>query len=239
MKKNYAIVLAAGKGTRMKSSINKQFLNIDDKPVLYYSLHKFSNNKFIDGIILVCGEGKIDYCRENVIKKFKIGKIVDIVKGGVERQDSVLNGLSAVPNHECNVVLIHDGARPFIEDSIIENGIKYAEKYGSCACGIPPKDTIKVIDQFKFSVDTVDRSKLFCVQTPQCFDYNLIFNCHKKLKCDGIKVTDDTAVAEYYGNKVYLYSGSYDNIKITTPEDLITADSIIRKRKSLTLNSIL
>ncbi|WP_123054750.1 2-C-methyl-D-erythritol 4-phosphate cytidylyltransferase [Clostridium sp. JN-1] len=231
MKKNYAIILAAGKGTRMKSSINKQFLNIDDKPVLYYSLHKLSKNKFIDGMILVCGEDKINYCRKNVIEKFKIEKVVDVVKGGDERQDSVLNGLNAVPNHECNIVLIHDGARPFIEDSVIENGIKYAEKYGSCACGVPPKDTIKIIDKTGFSVDTIDRSKLFCVQTPQCFDYNLILKCHRKLKLHRVKFTDDTAVVEYYGNKVYLYSGSYDNIKITTPEDLITADSIIRKRK--------
>lgn len=236
MKKNYAIVLAAGKGTRMGSRVNKQFLNLDDRPILYYSLHEFSKNKLIHGIILVCGEDKIEYCRENVIKRFKIGKIVDIVKGGTERQDSVLNGLDAVPSHECNIVLIHDAARPFVEDNIIKNGIKYAERYGASACGIRPKDTIKIADKLGFSLGTLDRSKLFCVQTPQCFNYDMILDCHRKLKEDEIKVTDDTAVIEHYGNKVYLYDGSYNNIKITTPEDMIIANSVIEKYQSLTLN---
>lgn len=227
MKKNYAIIVAAGKGTRMRSSVNKQFLNIKDKPVLYYPLHTFSNNIFIDGIILVCAKENIDYCRKNIVEKFKINKILKIVPGGDERQDSVLNGLKAVAGDECGIVLIHDGARPFVDDDIIENGIKYAREYGASACGILPKDTIKVVNKERFSIDTLDRNTLFCVQTPQCFNYSLIFKSHQKLKRDGIKVTDDTAVVEYCGNKVYLYEGSYNNIKITTPEDLILAESIV------------
>ncbi|AKN33002.1 2-C-methyl-D-erythritol 4-phosphate cytidylyltransferase [Clostridium carboxidivorans P7] len=227
MGKNYAIILAAGKGKRMGAGINKQFLNIKDKPILYYSLKTFSDSPFIDEIILVCSSSEIDYCKEQVVGKYGIRKVLRIVSGGKERQDSVLNGLRSIT--DCNIVLIHDGARPFVNSSIIENGIKYAETYGACTCGINSKDTIKVKGSDGFSLDTLDRSKLFCVQTPQCFKYDLIIKCHEKLIQDKVSVTDDTAVVERYGNKVYLYEGSYNNIKITTQEDLVVAERMLEK----------
>ncbi|NMM63477.1 2-C-methyl-D-erythritol 4-phosphate cytidylyltransferase [Clostridium sp. P21] len=226
MSKNYAVILAAGKGKRMGAGINKQFLNIKDKPILYYSLNTFSKSSFIDEIILVCAESEIDYCKKQIVEKYNIPKVHSFVAGGKERQDSVLNGLKSIV--DCNIVLIHDGARPFVTHKIIEDGIKYAEAYGACACGINSKDTIKVRDSEGFSTDTLDRSKLFCVQTPQCFKYDLIVKCHKKLKQDNVVVTDDTAVAERFGNKVYLYKGSYNNIKITTQEDLGIAEKILQ-----------
>lgn len=227
MSKNYAIILAAGKGKRMGAGINKQFLNIKSKPILYYSLKTFSDNPFIDEIILVCSSSEIDYCREQVVEKYGIKKVLKIISGGKERQDSVLNALRSII--DCNIVLIHDGARPFVNFSIIENGIKYAEAYGACTCGINSKDTIKIKGNDGFSLDTLDRSKLFCVQTPQCFKYDLIMKCHEKLIQDNIFVTDDTSVVELYGNKVYLYEGSYNNIKITTQEDLVVAERILEK----------
>lgn len=230
MSKNYAIIVAAGKGRRMGSNLNKQFIKIKDKPMLYYSLKTFSNNKFIDGIILVCGENEIEYCRKEIIDKYNIGKILKIVAGGKERQESVFNGLKAID--DCEIVLIHDGARPFVSDNIIENGISYAKIYGACTCGVKLKDTIKVKDDIGFSYSTLDRNKLFSVQTPQCFKYDLIFNCHKRLIKDKVVVTDDTTVVEHYDNKVYLYEGSYDNIKVTTPEDLYMAEIIVEKIKS-------
>jgi 2-C-methyl-D-erythritol 4-phosphate cytidylyltransferase len=231
MSKNYAIIVAAGRGTRIGAGINKQFINIKDKPMLYYSLRTFSYNKYIDGIILVCAEDEIEYCKENIIYKYDISKVLKIVAGGKERQESVLKGLMAID--DCEIVLIHDGARPFVNDDIIENGIKYAETYGACTCGISIKDTIKAIDSDGFCSGTIDRNRITSVQTPQCFKYNLIFSCHKKLAEEKIKVTDDTTVVEHCGNRVYLYEGSYDNIKMTTPEDLYMAEMIVDKMKLL------
>lgn len=229
MGKNCAIIMAAGKGRRMGANINKQFLDIKNRPVIYYSLNTFSKSKLIDEIVIVCAEDEIDYCKIEIVEKYKIDKVSKIVAGGKERQDSVYNGLKVV--EDCEIVLIHDGARPFVTDKIIEEGIKYAKQYGACACGVVPKDTIKIRNAQGISVDTLDRNKLFSVQTPQCFKYNMILESHKKLSKDSISVTDDTAVASYYGNTVYLYEGSYDNIKITTPEDLYVAEGIIERIK--------
>lgn len=224
MKKNCVVVLAAGKGKRMGVGVNKQFLNIREKPILYYTLKAFEESKLIDDIILVASEQEISYCKKEIVEKFNITKVKDVVKGGKERQDSVFNGLKAISN--CDVVLIHDGARPFIDNRIIEDGIKYARIYGACACGVTPKDTIKIKDFQSFSKETPDRNTLFCIQTPQCFKYEVILQAHKRLQQDNILVTDDTMLVEKYGKSVYLYDGSYTNIKITTPEDLIIGDKI-------------
>lgn len=227
MSKNYAVVVAAGRGRRMGANINKQFLRIKNKPLLYYSLNTFSNSDLIDGIIIVCAESEIDYCKKEIVEKYKIDKVLKVVAGGKERQDSVYNGLKAI--EDCEIVLIHDGARPFINNDIIQSGIKYAEVYGACTCGVMPKDTIKIRDEEGFSIGTPDRNKLFSVQTPQCFKYNLITNCHEKLLQESITVTDDTTVVEYYNHEVYLYQGSYKNIKVTTPEDLDIAEKILEQ----------
>ncbi|ERI95058.1 2-C-methyl-D-erythritol 4-phosphate cytidylyltransferase [Clostridiales bacterium oral taxon 876 str. F0540] len=225
MSKVSAIVVAAGKGSRMKSDINKQFINIKGMPVLYYTLKAFETCKLVDEIILVTAKDEIQHCINQIVIKYDIRKISSVVEGGKERQHSVFNGLKAAKNSD--IVLIHDGARPFVSTKIIEEGISYAERYGACACGVMPKDTIKCVDENGFSIDTLDRSSLFQVQTPQCFKYNLILDCHEKGINDDIRVTDDTGVVEYYGHKVYLYEGSYNNIKITTPEDLVIGEKIL------------
>lgn len=226
MSKNCAIILAGGKGSRMGQPINKQYLNINGYPILYYTLKAFTKCHCIDDIIVVVAEGEIDYCREEVIEKYNFTKVKDVVIGGKDRQDSVLNGLKALIN--CAIVLIHDGARPFINESIIKSAVEYANLYGATACGVKPKDTIKIKDSSGFSIETPDREMLFCVQTPQAFKYDLILDCHKKIYKQGIKVTDDTMVVERYGNKVYLYEGSYNNIKITSPEDLEIGTQILK-----------
>ncbi len=225
MSKNCAIILAAGKGNRMGEPINKQYINIKGYPILYYTLKAFTQCDCIDEIIVVVAENEKDYCRESIIKKYNFSKVKDVVIGGKDRQDSVLNGLKSLTN--CEIVLIHDGARPFITESIIRSAVVYADLYGSAACGVKPKDTIKIKDSSGFSVQTPDREMLFCVQTPQSFKYDIILDCHKKINEEGIKVTDDTMVVERYGNKVYLYEGSYNNIKVTTPEDLWISRQIL------------
>lgn len=224
---NCAIIMAAGKGSRMKVNKNKQFILIKDKPILAYTIEKFEKSSLIDEIVLVASEDEVDYCKREIVYKYNFTKVTKVVSGGSERQKSVMKGLKAVKN--ADIVLIHDGARPFVSSRIIEDGIRYAKIYGGAACGVEPKDTIKVKDRNGFSEKTLNRNELFCVQTPQCFKYDLIFDAHIKAEKDGILATDDTAVFEMAKNKVYLYEGSYNNLKITTPDDLYAAENLIDK----------
>lgn len=219
-----AIVLAGGRGKRIGSVQSKQYIDLNGKPILYYTLNHFINNKNIDKVILVIPEDELEFCRNEVLDKYNL-KIDSIAFGGKERQDSVYNGLKKADGSD--IVLIHDGARPFVSERIIEEGIKYAGMYGAAAPGVMPKDTIKVKNQESFSLETPDRNNLVAVQTPQVFDYNIIFGCHKKVKEKHLDVTDDTMVVELFGNDVYLYEGEYTNIKITTPEDLILAQYLV------------
>lgn len=219
-----AIILAGGKGKRMKANISKQFIMLKDKPILYYTLYRFIKNPNVDNIVLVLPKDEIEYCKKNIIEKYNL-KIDFIVEGGAERQDSVYNGLKAL--EDTDIVLIHDGARPFVSNKIIEEGIQKAIEFGGAAPGVMPKDTIKIKDSNSFSKETLDRSTLVAIQTPQVFKFSEIIKCHKKIKKDNITVTDDTMVYEMYGNKVYLYDGDYENIKITTPEDLLLGEKIL------------
>ena len=221
-----AIILAGGKGKRMGSAISKQFIDIKGKPIIYYTLKKFSENKKIDNIIVVLPEDEVKYFKENILKKYEL-RINKIVIGGKERQDSVYNALKSLKNSSTDIVLIHDGARPFISERIINEGIKFAEIYGAAAPGVMPKDTIKVKNEKNFSVDTPNRANLVSIQTPQVFKFDEILECHEKIRYNGEKVTDDTMVVEKYGYIVYLYDGEYTNIKVTTPEDLILAERLI------------
>ena len=221
-----AIILAGGKGKRMRSAISKQFIDIKGKPIIYYTLKKFSENKKIDNIIVVLPEDEVKYFKENILKKYEL-RIDKIVISGKERQDSVYNALKSLKNSSTDIVLIHDGARPFISERIINEGIKFAEIYGAAAPGVMPKDTIKVKNEKNFSVDTPNRANLVSIQTPQVFKFDEILECHEKIRYNGEKVTDDTMVVEKYGYSVYLYDGEYTNIKVTTPEDLILAERLI------------
>ena len=221
-----AIILAGGKGKRMGSAISKQFIDIKGKPIIYYTLKKFSENKKIDNIIVVLPEDEVKYFKENILKKYEL-RINKIVIGGKERQDSVYNALKSLKNSSTDIVLIHDGARPFISERIINEGIKFAEIYGAAAPGVMPKDTIKVKNEKNFSVDTPNRANLVSIQTPQVFKFDEILECHEKIRYNGEMVTDDTMVVEKYGYSVYHYDGEYTNIKVTTPEDLILAERLI------------
>lgn len=220
-----AIILAGGRGKRMGADVSKQFIHVNGKPIIYYTLKRFINCNLIDKVVLVLPKDEIDYCKNEILEKYSLN--VDyIVEGGSERQDSVYNGLKVLNNSD--IVLIHDGARPFVSEKVIKEGIDNAKKYGAAAPGVMPKDTIKVKDNESFSIDTPNRSTLVSVQTPQVFNYKLIMECHEKVKDEGEVVTDDTMIAEKYGNKVYLYDGEYTNIKVTTPEDLVIAQYLAK-----------
>ncbi|NLZ48132.1 MAG: 2-C-methyl-D-erythritol 4-phosphate cytidylyltransferase [Clostridiales bacterium] len=226
-KDNIALIVAAGKGKRMGSEISKQFLTLKGKPILYYTIKAFSQCEKIDSIVLVLAKEYMDFTRKEIVEKYDFKKVKTLIEGGKERQQSVYNGLKAIDN--CNIVAIHDGARPFVTTDIIEKGIIYAEEYGASACGVNPKDTIKVVNEQGFSVTTPDRNTLMAVQTPQCFKFDLIRQCHMKAEIEKFTATDDTMIVEHYGHRVYLYEGDYKNIKVTTPEDMLLGEEILDK----------
>lgn len=221
-----AIVLAGGRGRRMGTAQSKQYIDLNGKPILYYTLKQFAINKLVDHIILVVPEDEASYCKNKVLSRYEL-KVDKLVYGGRERQDSVYNALSQLENSD--IVLIHDGARPFVSQKIINDAVKYAKIYKAAAPGVMPKDTIKVKDKDDFSVETLIRNNLVAIQTPQAFEFNLIYDCHKEIKKRGTMITDDTSAVELLGNKVYIYEGDYANIKITTPEDLALAEYLVRK----------
>lgn len=222
-----AIIVAGGKGKRMGQALNKQFIKIGGKEILARTIEVFQNLYEINEIIVVCAEGEIEYCKENIINKYGFSKVVKIVTGGMERQDSVRNGLVNC-NSNTNIVVIHDGARPFVTSSIIKESIKCARECGACTAAVPVKDTIKRVDEDKFSIDTPSREGLYAVQTPQAFKYDLILEGHKQAKNMDIFATDDTMLIEYMGFRVKIIDGSNTNIKITTGDDLIFADAVLK-----------
>ncbi len=224
-----AIVLSAGSGKRMGRKIPKQYLPINNKPVIYYSLKAFEESEVTE-VILVAGKDDVEYCRTRIVEKYDFKKVTAIVPGGEERYDSVYEGLKAV---RCaDYVLIHDGARPMLTQEIIKRSMDIVAVEKACVVGMPVKDTIKVVDANAFSKTTPDRNTLWQVQTPQAFSYPLILDAYTKLKNHIAQkdetlpaITDDAMVAEYFLNqKIKMVEGSYKNIKVTTPEDLLIAE---------------
>ena len=222
-----AIVLAAGKGTRMNSKIQKQFLEIKGKQVLYYSLKCFQESPLIRDIILVTGEESLSYCKEEIVEKFGFSKVTKVTAGGKERYDSVYAGLCACENTD--YVLIHDGARPFVTEEMLERTCFSVKETGACVVGMPVKDTIKISDRNEMVQSTPERERVWLVQTPQAFRYSLIKESYESiLNKDMSGITDDAMIVEQEsGVKVALVRGSYENIKITTPEDMIIAEAFL------------
>jgi 2-C-methyl-D-erythritol 4-phosphate cytidylyltransferase len=221
-----SVIAAAGRGTRMNIQVNKQYVDICGIPLLARTLGIFQNSKLIDEIVLIVNEEDFIYCKQEIVDKYNFTKVSSMVTGGNNRQDSVRNGLSEVSG-DTDIVLIHDGARPFIKEYSIAESIKAAYEYGAASVAVPVKDTIKRADSSGFVQETLDRNELWLIQTPQAFKYSLILEAHKKALEDGFYGTDDAVLAERLGHKLKLVMGSYDNIKITTIEDLLIAESII------------
>lgn len=225
-----AIVLAAGKGNRMNSGVLKQYMNLDGYPMIYYALHVFEKS-CVDDVIFVTGLDEVDYCRKNIIEKYQFKKISKVVPGGKERYLSVYKGLLAAENTD--IVLIHDGARPFVTDEIIRRTIDAAKQYGSGVAAMPVKDTIKIADDRQFSIETPSRDHIWMMQTPQTFLYSKIRSAYDHIISRQIQnITDDAMAMEIALHKpVKLVEGSYRNIKITTPEDMVIADVFAKQYK--------
>lgn len=230
-----AVVLSGGRGKRMGGDVPKQYMELEGYPLIYYTLKAFEES-FIEGIVLVCAAGDEEYCKKEIVERYGFKKVKAIVCGGAERYHSVMAGIGKC---EANYVFIHDGARIFPDEEMLKRLHKDVKECGACVAAVPVKDTIKLADEKGFVADTPDRSRLWQVQTPQVFERGLITDCYEKLiakeeelKAAGVNITDDAMAVELFGNrKVKLTYGSYENIKITTPDDLAVATEIINAGK--------
>jgi len=229
--KTVALIAAAGKGQRMRGKMKKQFITLEGMPLLLYSLKAFEEFEGIEHMYLVLDEGDFEYCRGEIIQKYGITKVSQLIPGGERRQDSVWNGLKAMEGH-CDTVIIHDGARPFISHDILKRLTAAMKDVQAVVTAIPAQDTIKRVDGKGVVVDTLQRNTLFHIQTPQGFHYSIIKEAYKKALEEGIQGTDDAYFVERMGIRVKIIEGSSFNIKITTPEDIDLAHSILRSGKS-------
>ena len=224
-----AIVAAAGMGKRMKMGINKQFLAIDGIPILAHTIKKIEKSKYIDFLLLIVKKTDMRYV-EDIIGKYKINMKYKIVYGGKERQDSINNGLLNMPI-QTDIVLTHDGARPFVSVDKIDEAIENVLDTGACVLANPVKDTIKVSTDGKLVDYTPNRNRLWQVQTPQVFKREILIKAYEQAYTEGYYGTDDCSLVEKTGVKVKLIYNSYDNIKITTREDLSIANILVKKVK--------
>jgi 2-C-methyl-D-erythritol 4-phosphate cytidylyltransferase / 2-C-methyl-D-erythritol 2,4-cyclodiphosphate synthase len=224
-----AIIPAGGAGRRLKAGIAKQYLYLDGLPVLVHSLKVFEQTAIIDEIILVVPESDMKFVREELIIKNDLKKVTKIIAGGAQRQDSVRNGL-AVIDDECDIVLVHDGVRPFVTREMISRVAEVAKEFQAAAIGVPSKDTIKETQDNDFVVKTIPRQNLWLVQTPQAFSFPVLKEAYETACRDSYYGTDDASLVERIGVTVKMIAGSYENIKITTPEDLIIAEALLKNK---------
>ncbi|MFC0190596.1 2-C-methyl-D-erythritol 4-phosphate cytidylyltransferase [Fictibacillus aquaticus] len=222
-----AIVLAAGQGKRMNAGKNKQWIELEGMPVIAHTIKVFENDPWCSGIILVGNEREMRLLEE-FRQFYGYKKIENIVPGGKERQDSVYEGLKALDDD--GLVLIHDGARPFVAEKDIHSLAEKADETGAAVLAVPVKDTIKHIKEGQVT-HTMDRSSLWAAQTPQAFRLSVIKKFHTRAAADGWLGTDDASLAEKYGEAVAVVEGDYRNIKLTTADDLLFAKAILRERQ--------
>ena len=220
-----AVIVAAGKGIRMKDNVRKQYLPLAGRPVLSHCLTLFEECDLINKIILVVPQDDFDYCQNKILSKFKIK--IDLVAGGKERQDSVYNGLIALGENN-GIVIIHDGVRPFANKEMIKSCVTGAKKHGACIIGVPAQDTLKKISSLGNIEKTIERNNIWLAQTPQAFQYEVIRKAHENARLKGYAGTDDAFLVEQMGNPVKIIKGSKNNIKITTREDLKLAEVMLQ-----------
>ena len=223
-----AVVPAAGQGTRMGGTARKQYLTLSGIPLLVLSLKVLQRIESVREIILSVPESDRDYCWREIVNPFGLGKVTHIVAGGQRRQDSVRSGLFTISDPP-DLVLVHDGVRPFIEDELVENAISCAEQTGASVVAMPIHDTVKRVDAHRVIQETLNREELWHIQTPQVFRYDWLVEAHKHAQNENWEVTDDAALIERMGYPVSVVEGSCFNIKITKPDDLIFGEAILKR----------
>ena len=224
-----AIVLAAGQGKRMGGTVHKQYLDLGGKPILAHTLKVFEDSDLIDEVLLVTGADERGWVRKTIVENYGFRKVTEIISGGKERYDSVWNGLQNLDQREekeNTYVFIHDGARPFVNDVMLQRAYKEVRQSKACVVGMPVKDTIKIVNENLEAEETPERKRLWMVQTPQAFHASLIIEAYRKMMVvQHDHVTDDAMAVELMmQHPVKMVEGSYENIKITTPEDLRIAE---------------
>jgi len=227
MHKNTAIILAAGTGSRMKLKYNKVLHEIN-KPLLYYTILAFEKNTLINTVVIVTSANDLPAIQK-IVQDGDFSKVHDVILGGDTRQASSYNGTKHAK--DAHIVAVHDGARPFVSDTVITKCIESAQKYGGSIAAVPSKDTMKFSTEDGFVEKTLDRDKLWSVQTPQTFQREILLEAHEKALADNFEGTDEASLVERINKPIYIVESTYDNIKITTPEDLILAEKIIESRK--------
>jgi 2-C-methyl-D-erythritol 4-phosphate cytidylyltransferase len=221
-----AIIAAAGWGKRFSQCKRKQFQPLGGKPVIVHSIERFEESPSVGEIVLVVSEDSIEYCREEIVNKFRFKKITKIISGGEERQHSVKRGLSLISN-ETDIVIVHDGVRPFVTVDLIEEAIKAALKSGGAIVAMPAKDTVKESSE-GYIQRTLPRESLWLAQTPQAFRYDILKRAYKMSEEDGFLGTDESSLVERLGIRVKLIQGPRMNVKITTEEDLLLAELALK-----------
>ena len=225
-----AILAAGGKGIRLGNQTPKPFILLNHHPLIYYSLKVLSASALVDYILVVVEREHIAYCQREIVEKYRFTKVDKVVEGGKERQDSVYNGLKELhPGTE--LVLIHDGARPFVSQQLIEETILVAQEVGAAIPGVSPTDTIKSINDGQWIEETLDRDSLIMIQTPQVFKYDLLKDAYEKAYQDNFYATDDALLIRRLGGSVKLVKGDYGNIKVTFPYDLKIAEKVLNVRR--------
>ena len=218
------IILTAGSGKRMMADKNKILLDLGDRPIIAHTIAKFYNHPRVRKIILaIREEDRVQI--DSIIDAYGFEDIVRVI-GGAERQDSIYNCMGVLSD-DTHILLIHDGARPFVDEDTITRSILETIECGATCVGVPSKDTVKIVDQEGIILDTPDRSQVWCAQTPQCFRLDLIREAHTRARQESFLGTDDASLVERYGHKVKMIMGSYMNNKITTPEDIRQARYIL------------
>jgi 2-C-methyl-D-erythritol 4-phosphate cytidylyltransferase len=223
-----AIIVAAGKGIRMKDSMRKQYSKLSGRPILSHTLLAVNGCDLIQRIILVVPKDDVDFCHEKIIVPLKLCKQIELIAGGEERQDSVFNGLQALDDRE-GLVVIHDGVRPFVTAEQFTRCIEAAKDTGACILAIPVLDTVKKEAGAGWIAKTLDRAGLWLAQTPQVFDFKIITQAHNLARREGFKGSDDSLLVERLGYKVQIIRGTRSNIKITTQEDLLIGEAILKR----------
>jgi 2-C-methyl-D-erythritol 4-phosphate cytidylyltransferase len=224
-----AIIPAAGVGRRMGGAVEKQFLQLRGIPILAHTLKVFDQSPEVDGIVLVVAPQQRQILDTEVIGPHPCGKLLEIIEGGPERQDSVANGLRAIPP-ECDLVVVHDGVRPLVSVDLLALVLEKARRHGAAIAAVPASDTVKQAEDQKV-VATLERETIWLAQTPQAFHVNLLRRAYEKAASDRIVLTDDAALVERIGVTVHLVRSSAENIKVTTPSDLVVAEAILAQRE--------